>query len=84
VLHLQCCCAVCEYVNCLCNQAVSEIARRGKSKHFKVFSAVTVVGGIVYVFCATLDAEARVGFSVSSQPLLLDWKQKCGFIDKYW
>jgi len=52
------------------------MVRRGKSKHFNVFSAITVVRGIVYVFCATLEAEARVGFSVSCQPLLLDLKQK--------
>jgi len=78
VWRLQCRCAVCEYVNCLCDQAASEIVRRGKSKHFKVFCTVTAVGGIVYVFCVPLDPEARVGFSVSCQPLLLDLKQKWG------
>jgi hypothetical protein len=35
-----------------------------ENKHFEVLSAITVVGGIACVFCATLGVEARVGFRV--------------------
>ena len=45
---------------CLCNWAVSGVVRLGKSKHFTVLSAISVVGGTVYVFCATLSEETRV------------------------
>ena len=48
-LRLLCCFAVREYVNCLFSQAVSEIIRLGKSKPFKVFSAITVVGEALFI-----------------------------------
>jgi hypothetical protein len=49
-----------------------------------VLSAITVAGGIVCLFCATLGVEARVGLSCRFSDTVVRFETKLELIDKYW